>query len=573
MNSKRIWQEYRRLANRAGEDPAEAERGLRQLLTHEPKDHRLKALCHNDLGVLLAGREENESAKKEFLLALYADPGCDAAKENFGNLEALIAETLPASPAPLPALEPQPASEPEPEPGGAATSDEAAVPTSTETAADQLALIEAAETEGEISSLSEAPNLELPSPPEPSAPRAPKVALVSMLFNWPAGGGGVYDSVAIGKGLLARGVDLQHFYITVPWMGIGEVEGQPPLPGIAIPAGEGDLTADTLKSRVREIVEKFAPDKVLITDSWNFKPHLLEALKDFPCYLRYHAMESLCPLNNIRYLPRQRRIPYCRYHFLATPEKCLECLKQNRPSCGSLHNWDRNLSRVEESGFYPFLRNQLEGAAGAFVNNPIIAAMLSPYLPECRVVTSGVNTAALYLREAGDPPVKTLLMSGMAREGMKGFAVLWEAGKILRRTRQDFRILITAREIGPIDEYTSSVGWHSQEMLPELYAQADICIVPSVCEEAFGIVAAEAMAAGRPVIASRVGGLQFSVVDGITGLLFEPGNAEELAEKIALLLDDPALRRTMGAAGRERAKQYDWENIIEKEYAPVLGGE
>ena len=79
------------------------------------------------------------------------------------------------------------------------------------------------------------------------------------------------------------------------------------------------------------------------------------------------------------------------------------------------------------------------------------------------------------------------------------------------------------------------------------------------------------MAAGIPVIASRIGGLPYTVSDGLTGLLFEPGNPFDLAEKIARLLDDPALRREMGLAGRRRFEEdFTWEDVIERYWRPLL---
>ena len=63
------------------------------------------------------------------------------------------------------------------------------------------------------------------------------------------------------------------------------------------------------------------------------------------------------------------------------------------------------------------------------------------------------------------------------------------------------------------------------------------------------------MAAGKPVIASRIGGLPCTVSDGLTGLLFEPGNAFDLAAKIGRLLDEPQLRNTLGLAGCRRFRR------------------
>lgn len=82
--------------------------------------------------------------------------------------------------------------------------------------------------------------------------------------------------------------------------------------------------------------------------------------------------------------------------------------------------------------------------------------------------------------------------------------------------------------------------------------EIDILVHPAV-EESFGRVAVEAMAAARPVVGPRGGGIAEVVVDGVTGLLAQPGNAAEFAAHIARLARDPGLRAQLGAAGRDRA--------------------
>jgi glycosyltransferase involved in cell wall biosynthesis len=104
-----------------------------------------------------------------------------------------------------------------------------------------------------------------------------------------------------------------------------------------------------------------------------------------------------------------------------------------------------------------------------------------------------------------------------------------------------------------------------------MYSDADICVVPSTWEEPFGIVAVEAMAAGRPVCAARVGGLQEIVIDGESGFLFNRGDAGDLARRLGALLDDGALRSRMGTVGRARAEiEYDWANIIARHYPNLI---
>lgn len=79
------------------------------------------------------------------------------------------------------------------------------------------------------------------------------------------------------------------------------------------------------------------------------------------------------------------------------------------------------------------------------------------------------------------------------------------------------------------------------------------------------------MGVGRPVIASRIGGLPFTVIDGVTGLLFEPGDVADLANQIETLLNDPTLQQRLGAAGRQRFEQhFTWDVMLRKHYLPLL---
>jgi glycosyltransferase involved in cell wall biosynthesis len=90
-----------------------------------------------------------------------------------------------------------------------------------------------------------------------------------------------------------------------------------------------------------------------------------------------------------------------------------------------------------------------------------------------------------------------------------------------------------------------------------------VVAVPSH-REGFGVVCAEAMAHGRPVVAAAVGGLLDLVVDEETGLLVQPGDVGALRAALQRLLDDEELRRRLGAAGRERVREhFSWQRTTD----------
>lgn len=87
--------------------------------------------------------------------------------------------------------------------------------------------------------------------------------------------------------------------------------------------------------------------------------------------------------------------------------------------------------------------------------------------------------------------------------------------------------------------------------LHSLYNFIDILVLPSITPEAFGLTILEAMAFGKPVIASRIGGIRELIVDGVNGFLVESSNEEELAERIKYLLGNPEICKQMGNRGKE----------------------
>jgi glycosyltransferase involved in cell wall biosynthesis len=111
----------------------------------------------------------------------------------------------------------------------------------------------------------------------------------------------------------------------------------------------------------------------------------------------------------------------------------------------------------------------------------------------------------------------------------------------------------------------SFLGRLTPDDMPKFYANARMLVVPSIWYETFGMVIIEGMVERRPVIASKIGPIPTVVDDNVTGLLFEPGNAKDLAEKIRYLWDRPRLCQQMGQAGCEKAlREYSPEKYYER---------
>jgi glycosyltransferase involved in cell wall biosynthesis len=166
---------------------------------------------------------------------------------------------------------------------------------------------------------------------------------------------------------------------------------------------------------------------------------------------------------------------------------------------------------------------------------------------DVRVIPSGVDVPES-VREPDEPP-HVLFAGRLSAE--KGILDLVEAARGLP--------LVVAGD-GPLrDRVPGALGFVPHDELVGLYERAAVIACPSH-REGYGVVCAEAMAHGRPVVASAVGGLLDLVVDGETGLLVRPGDVGALRAALEQLLADDDLRRALGEAGRARAvERLSWD--------------
>jgi len=257
------------------------------------------------------------------------------------------------------------------------------------------------------------------------------------------------------------------------------------------------------------------------------------------------------------------------------------------------HDWMTVLAgvRLRQVTGKPLVYNvhlpQGKGLRGALENLGLLAAdivlvnsqavrseLLARGLPVRRieVVPNGVDLETF--RPAADWPRDGgyVLFAGRL-VAQKGVEVLLRAFDAVLRRCPESRLVIAgegdlelylkgvARYLGFPDR-VRMIGWQTGAALVELYQGAQAVVVPSLYEP-FGIVALEAMACGRPVVASRVGGLEEILEDAVEGYLVTRGDHLELARRLAGLILDPQLRERMGAAARRRAEGFGWEQTAE----------
>jgi len=161
----------------------------------------------------------------------------------------------------------------------------------------------------------------------------------------------------------------------------------------------------------------------------------------------------------------------------------------------------------------------------------------------------GIETLVRAVRESrffGDQNLKLIIGGGSTPGNSDG--------------KERDRIEGIVRELGMV-EYTLFPGLLTRDILPYYYSAADVCVIPSHYEP-FGLVALESMACGTPVVASDVGGLQFTVVNENTGLLAPVQDVTAFNYAIDRIIGNPQWRDKLGLAGSKRVvEKFSWEGV------------
>lgn len=212
---------------------------------------------------------------------------------------------------------------------------------------------------------------------------------------------------------------------------------------------------------------------------------------------------------------------------------------------------------VDTSRFSPVPRDRARAALGLDPDEPIVL-QLGRMVPRKGADNAIRGVAALRRRHG--IPARLLVVGGESEE----------PDPVL--TPEIGRLREVAEEEG-IAGAVEFVGRRGGDSLRWYYSAADV-FVTTPWYEPFGLTPLEAMACGTPVVGSRVGGIQFTVVDGETGFLVPPRDPDALADRLACLLRDPALRRAFGERAVRRARdRFSWSGVaaaVDRTYGRIL---
>ena len=403
-----------------------------------------------------------------------------------------------------------------------------------------------------------------------------RLAFVDLLFTWPPHGGAVVDVYHTMLGLQSAGHNVHLFALGEDgtlergWFNSDDL----PFPATRIQQPQGDFNPSHVAARIGEEVLQWKPDIVFLCDGLFLKPYIADVLRGWPLVSRFYAYEMSCLRDHMQF---KNNAP-CPYDYFRDPNVCRRCaVNHHRGSImrGQMPVWAREFLTcgAYRTRYYDYALETMRRYRAIIVYNERQRELLRGIHANVHLVPGGVDTTRFPFVPMPDERrgKQIIFMPGRAEDPVKGAGVLREAGALLATSRNDFEIRITHADTSLDTDWFKAIGWRGHHALHALYTEADICVVPSVWEEPFGMVALEAMSAGRPVVASRVGGLQHIVRENQTGLLCAPGNARELAERMGSLLDDPERRREMGRQARALVEtSYTWPKVIEQHYPQIL---
>jgi phosphatidylinositol alpha-mannosyltransferase len=259
------------------------------------------------------------------------------------------------------------------------------------------------------------------------------------------------------------------------------------------------------------------------------------------------------------------------------------------PQVGTFHSCAGRSLLLDRFHAYLERRVMRRLSARIAVSRTAEATSASYFPGDYHVIPNGVDVERFHpgvepVARWRDPARVNVLFVGRL-DPRKGVQVLLDAfPDVFARTHGRARLLVIGNSylrprfeamVSPaLRPHVHFMGHVPSADLPRWYATGDIFVSPATGNESFGIVLAEAMAAGRAVVASDIPGYRTVFDPGVNALGFPPGDVKALANAIVTLVEDESLRRTIALRGRERSLAFAWPRVvdrIEAVYRRVLG--
>ncbi len=352
-----------------------------------------------------------------------------------------------------------------------------------------------------------------------------------------------------------------------------------PFPSHRIPIPPEQWNIKYISNAINSQIQTNIPSLVFLQHGYHIKitvsQYLMSSFPKIPIISRVFAHELFCLRNPLRF----KNGEHCPKSIFTTPDYCRKCSLEGQKEklfSGNHNSWTKDYigSKSFSCSFVKNYYDTIKKYKKVIVYNKDLQSELFKQGIDAVVIPGGIEKECI--NESSPLSIsknskKVILMVGRCDDPSKGMHVLYEAGKLLYQKRKDFEIYTTSFNLGLYNNWFIPLGWLSREELLHKYNQADICVIPSVWSEPFGITTLEAMAKGKPVVASNIGGLKEIIISNKTGILFETGNFFELSEIINTLLDSPQTRTILGNNAQQYILQnYTWDTIVDKYYIPLI---
>jgi phosphatidylinositol alpha-mannosyltransferase len=277
----------------------------------------------------------------------------------------------------------------------------------------------------------------------------------------------------------------------------------------------------------------------------------------------------------VKQILNRERFDIVHLHEPLMPVLCLVALRHSKSvNIGTFHAYrEGNFAYLAGKAVLKRFIGRLHGRIAV---SPPARELVNRYFPgDYEIIPNGIDLdyfgseSITPLPQFMDGKLNVLFVGRM--EKRKGLRYLLRAWASIMRQYPDTRLIVVGdgdlRE--ECERYVAAnrlanvvfVGFVTNEELPRYYRTAHVFCAPSTGFESQGIVLLEAMAAGRPIVATSIAGYASVISDGEQGWLVPPGDSMSLAVAMGSLLGNEALRDRMGRAGLQSAQKYAWDKI------------